>query len=78
MVRFEVNKPISKKMQTTVLTKPEIKPRYHGDIKEIAEAMNVNRDTVSDALKGMRRTRLADEIREKAVNEFGAIVLEQR
>ena len=49
MVRFEVNKPISKKMQTTVLTKPEIKPRYHGDIKEIAEAMNVNRDTVSDA-----------------------------
>ena len=61
-----------------MLTKPEIKPRYHGDIKEIAEAMNVNRDTVSDALKGIRRTKLADEIREKAVNEFGAIVLEQR
>ena len=61
-----------------MLTKPEIKPRYHGDIKEIAEAMNVNRDTVSDALKGIRRTKLADKIREKAVNEFGAILLEQR
>jgi hypothetical protein len=36
----------------------------------------VNRDTVSDALKGMRRTRLADKIREKAVSEFGAIVVE--
>jgi hypothetical protein len=38
--------------------------------------MGVNRDTVSDALKCMRRTRLADEIREKAVKEYNAIVLE--
>ncbi len=65
-------------MQTTVLDNKVIKPRYHGDIERIARDMGVNRDTVSDALKGMRRTKLADEIREKAVNEFGAIVLEQR
>ena len=59
-----------------MLTKPEIKPRYHGDIERIARDMGVNRDTVSDALKGMRRTRLADEIREKAVKEYNAIVLD--
>ena len=53
-----------------------IKPRYHGDIERIARDMGVNRDTVSDALKGMRRTRLADEIREKAVKEYNAIVLD--
>lgn len=62
-------------MQTTVLNKV-IRPRYHGDIELIARDMGVNRDTVSDALKGMRRTRLADEIREKAVKEYNAIVLE--
>lgn len=65
-------------MQTTMLTdRPEIKPRYHGDITAIAAAMGVGRETVSDALKGIRRTKLSDRIREKAVNEFGAIVLEK-
>ena len=59
-----------------MLERPEIKPRYHGDITEIAKAMGVNRDTVSDALKGVRRTKLSDKIREKAVSEFGAIVVE--
>jgi hypothetical protein len=63
-------------MQTTVLDNKVIRPRYHGDIELIAREMGVNRDTVSDALKGMRRTRLADKIREKAVSEFGAIVVE--
>ena len=63
-------------MQTTVLDNKVIRPRYHGDIELIASDMGVNRDTVSDALKGMRRTRLADKIREKAVSEFGAIVVE--
>jgi hypothetical protein len=63
-------------MQTTVLDNKVIRPRYHGDIELIARDMGVNRDTVSDALKGMRRTRLADEIREKAVKEYNAIVLE--
>ena len=76
MVRFEVNNPIFKKMQTTVLDNKVIRPRYHGDIELIARDMGVNRDTVSDALKGMRRTRLADEIREKAVKEYNAIVLD--
>lgn len=55
--------------------RPEIKPRYHGDITAIAKAKGVGRETVSDALKGIRRTKLSDEIREMAVNEFGAIVL---
>lgn len=63
-------------MQTTVLDNKVIRPRYHGDIELIAREMGVNRDTVSDALKGMRRTRLAEKIREKAVSEFGAIVVE--
>ena len=62
-------------MQKTMLTNRPIKPRYHGDIELIARDMNVHRDTVSAALSGVRRSKLAEAIREKAINSYNAIVL---
>ena len=62
-------------MQT--IRKPIIKPRYWGDITKLAKEMGVDRDTVSDALLGVRNTRLADDIRETALGEpYNAILLE--
>lgn len=58
-----------------MLNNRPIKPRYHGDIELIAREMGVHRDTVSAALSGTRRSKLADAIREKAINAYNAIVL---
>jgi hypothetical protein len=61
----------------TIMRKPIIKPRYWGDITKLAKEKGVDRDTVSDALLGVRNTRLADEIREMALSEpYNAILLE--
>ena len=62
-------------MQKTMLTNQVIKPRYHGDIELIARDMGVHRDTVSAALLGTRRSKLADAIREKAINSYNAIIV---
>lgn len=53
-----------------------IKPKKFGDIQKIAKRMNVSRGTVEKALGFLSYSQLAEEIRNTAIEDFKAIVVQ--